>query len=76
MSRQTFPLVLVAALTGYTVFAQGLTTTATKDDWEEINFAFDSATLVDGYPSLLRLSELLGRNPTFKVRLSDRKSVV
>ncbi len=70
MSRPTLPLVLMAALTGYTVFGQGLTTTATKDDWEEINFAFDSATLVDGYPSLLRLSELLGKNPTYKVRLS------
>ncbi|MEI7776522.1 MAG: OmpA family protein, partial [Verrucomicrobiota bacterium] len=70
MSRPTLPLVLIAALTGYTVFAQGLTTTATKDDWEEINFAFDSATLVDGYPSLLRLSELLGKNQTYKVRLS------
>ena len=66
----TLPLVIMAALTGYTVFAQGLTTTATKEDWEEINFAFDSATLVDGYPSLLRLSELLGKNPTYKVRLS------
>ena len=69
MLRPTLPLVLLAALTLPAAFSQGLNTSATKDDWEEINFAFDSATLVDGYPSLLRLAELLGKNPTFKVRL-------
>ena len=26
----------------------------TKDDWEEINFEFNSSVLVDGFPSLLR----------------------
>lgn len=68
MLRPIFPVVLLAALT-FPAFSQGLNTSATKDDWEEINFAFDSATLVDGYPSLLRLSELLAKNPTFKVKL-------
>ena len=70
MLRPTLlPVVLLAALTLPAAFSQGLNTSASKDDWEEINFAFDSATLVDGYPSLLRLAELLGKNPTFKVRL-------
>ena len=27
----------------------------TKEQWEEINFEFNSAILSDGYPSLLRL---------------------
>ncbi|HLW77295.1 MAG TPA: OmpA family protein, partial [Bryobacteraceae bacterium] len=49
--------------------AQGLNTSATKDDWEEINFEFNSSVLVDGYPSLLRLGELLQKNPGYKVRL-------
>ena len=40
-------------------FAQGLDTRASKDDWEEINFEFDSAVLSDGFPSLLRLADLL-----------------
>src|SRR5262249_46483916 len=35
-----------------------------------INFEFDSAILSDGYPSLLRLAELLRQNPKFKVRLA------
>ena len=53
----------------YCILAQGLDTRATKDDWEEINFEFNSATLSDGYPSLLRLADLLKANPGFKVRI-------
>lgn len=51
------------------VQAQGLDTRASKDDWEEINFEFDSAVLSDGFPSLLRMAELLKANSTFKVKL-------
>jgi hypothetical protein len=50
-------------------FAQGLETRASKDDWEEINFEFNSAVLSDGYPSLLRLADLLKANPGYKVRV-------
>jgi len=53
----------------HTVSAQGLDTHATKDDWEEINFDFNSSVLVDGFPSLLRISALLQMNPTFKVKV-------
>jgi hypothetical protein len=49
--------------------AQGLDTRASKDDWEEVNFEFDSAVLSDGFPSLLRMAELLKANPTYKVKL-------
>jgi len=49
--------------------AQGLDTRSSKDDWEEINFEFDSAVLSDGFPSLLRMAELLKANPTYKVKL-------
>ncbi|MCS7026151.1 MAG: OmpA family protein [Bryobacteraceae bacterium] len=50
-------------------WSQGLATSASKEDWEEINFVFDSSTLVDGYPSLLRLAELLKLNPSYRVKL-------
>src|SRR4030088_3374434 len=60
------PALLLLALY---VFAQGLDTPATKDDWEEINFEFNSSVLVDGYPSLLRLAELLQQNAGYRVRL-------
>ena len=61
-------LALVSLATG-SLFAQGLTTTATKDDWEEINFEFNSSILSDGYPSLLRIAELLSKNPTYRVKV-------
>jgi K319-like protein/OmpA family protein len=40
-----------------------------KDDWEEINFEFNSSILSDGYPSLLRLAELLSQHRDYKVRV-------
>jgi len=49
--------------------AQGLNTQASKDDWEEINFEFNSAVLSDGFPSLLRLADLLSKHPGFHVRV-------
>ena len=61
--------ILVLPLLAACLAAQGLDTKATKDDWEEINFEFNSSVLVDGYPSLLRLAELLQSNAPFRVRL-------
>lgn len=48
----------------------------TKDDWEEINFDFNSSVLVDGFPSLLRLAELLQMNPGYKVRVEGHTDVI
>ncbi len=70
--RYKFALLLVSLLVfslGSSVFAQGLTTTDKKEDWEEINFVFDSAILTDGYPSLLKLADLLSQNPEYRVKL-------
>lgn len=47
-----------------------------KDDWEEINFEFNSSVLTDGFPSLLRLSELLNKNPEYKVKLDGHTDSV
>jgi uncharacterized cupredoxin-like copper-binding protein len=53
------------------LFAQGLNTAGQqKDDWEEINFEFNSSTLSDGYPSLLRLADLLSQHRDYKVRVT------
>ena len=62
-------MVCLAAMAAPCLFAQGLTTTATKDDWEEINFEFNSSVLTDGYPSLLKLADLLKAHPDYKVKL-------
>jgi len=51
------------------LYGQWVNVNASKDDWEEINFEFDSHILTDGFPSLLRLAELLGQNPDYKVKL-------
>jgi len=58
------------------LFGQGLNTSASKEDWEEINFEFNSSTLSDGYPSLLRISELLSQNPSYKVTVKGHTDVV
>ncbi|HET8549298.1 MAG TPA: OmpA family protein [Bryobacteraceae bacterium] len=62
-------LASLVALFSPAVFAQGLNTQASKDDWEEINFEFNSSVLVDGFPSLLRLAELLQKNPGYRVKI-------
>lgn len=61
-------VIVCVALSGF-ASAQWVNVSASKDDWEEINFEFDSHILTDGFPSLLRLAELLSQNPDYKVRL-------
>lgn len=60
-----------------TLFAQGLNTGGqTKDDWEEINFEFNSSILSDGYPSLLRLADLLAQHRDYRVRVTGNTDYV
>jgi len=71
----------LAAFLAVPIFAasllgQGLDTQATKDDWEEINFDYNSSVLVDGFPSLLRLSELLQKNSGYKVRIEGHTDTI
>ena len=69
MVRRCIGLFSTALLVGTGLWAQGLDTQASKDDWEEINFDFNSSVLVDGFPSLLRLAELLQTNGGYHVRV-------
>jgi hypothetical protein len=69
MFRRPLTWLALLTLSAAALMAQGQSTTATKDDWEEINFETNSAVLTDGYPSLLRLAELLSKNPGYKVRV-------
>src|SRR6266446_5593863 len=69
MLRRLAVLPLVLSLLAIRMSAQGLETRATKDDWEEINFEYNSSVLVDGFPSLLRLAELLKAHPGYKVQV-------
>jgi uncharacterized cupredoxin-like copper-binding protein len=67
--------VLLLAFTPY-LYPQGITTPAAKEDWEEINFEFNSSVLVDGYPSLLRLAGLLQKHPDYRVRVEGHTDIV
>ena len=58
------------------LFGQGLNTTQKKSDWEEIDFAFNSAVLTDGYPSLLRLAELLKQHSDYRVKLAGHADYI
>jgi OmpA family/PKD domain len=59
------------------LFAQGLNTGGQqKDDWEEINFEFNSSILSDGYPSLLRLADLLSQHRDYKVKITGNTDYV
>jgi hypothetical protein len=69
-------LLAVLPLVAVGVCAQGLDTKASKDDWEEINFEFNSSVLVDGYPSLLRVAELLQKHPGYKVRVEGHTDII
>lgn len=77
MQRQRYiSLLFLFTLLSSCLFAQGLNTTASKEDWEEINFEFNSPVLTDGYPSLLRLAELLQKHPDYKVKLEGHADVI
>jgi len=69
MLRRFTWLVTLLSVLGVSSFAQGLSTNASKDDWEEINFEFNSGVLSDGYPSLLRLADLLHQHAGYHVKI-------
>src|SRR5882724_5556411 len=74
-SRHAVRLV-AASMLASSVFDQGLQTKASKDDWEEINFEFNSSILSDGYPTLLRLGELLQQHRDYKVQVQGHTDYV
>ena len=59
------------------LFAQGTNFDGqTKESWEEINFEFNSSILSDGYPSLLRLADLLGQHRDYRVKVTGNTDYV
>ena len=70
MIKRLLPAIVAAGLMSSCLFGQGMNTRASKGDWEEINFEFNSPVLTDGYPSLLRLADMLKQHPDYKVQLT------
>ena len=60
----------VLVLAGSAVCLLPPSSSRSPEQWEEINFAFNSAVLVDGFPSLLRLSNTLAHNAGYKATLA------
>src|SRR5579872_3767694 len=59
------------------LFGQGLNPGGqTKEDWEEINFEFNSSILSDGYPSLLRLADMLSQHKDYHVKVTGNTDYV
>src|SRR5258708_37344281 len=59
------------------LYAQGLSPGGqTKEDWEEINFEFNSSILSDGYPSLLRLADILSQHRDYRVKVTGHTDYV
>jgi hypothetical protein len=67
--RKLLPALIAAGLFTQIVYGQGDNTRAKPTDWEEVNFEFNQAVMVDGFPSLLRLSQLLKDHPDYKVTI-------
>lgn len=69
--RKLAALLIALLLSCATLFAQGEgpQVNASKDDWEEINFETNSAKISDGFPTLLRMAELLKGNPGWRLKV-------
>jgi len=59
------------------LFAQGLNPgSQTKESWEEINFEFNSSILSDGYPSLLRLADIMAQHRDYTLKVTGNTDIV
>jgi len=59
------------------LFAQGLNPgSQTKESWEEINFEFNSSILSDGYPSLLRLADIMAQHTDYRLKVTGNTDIV
>lgn len=51
-------------------------TRATKEDWEEINFEFNTSIITDGFPTMLWLADFLKANSGYKVMVTGHTDYV
>src|SRR5580704_12619828 len=76
MIKRRMAIICAFGMLSTSLFAQGLTTNQTKEDWEEINFEFNSSILSDGYPSLLRLADILSQHRDYHVKITGNTDYV
>jgi outer membrane protein OmpA-like peptidoglycan-associated protein len=51
-------------------------TPANKNDWEDINFEFNSSIISDGFPTLLWLADFFKTNPDYRLRITGHTDYV
>lgn len=51
-------------------------TSETKNDWEEINFEFNSSVISDGFPTLLWLADFLKANSGYRITVTGHTDYV
>src|ERR1041385_8208235 len=74
---KTLAVIGALGLLASSLYAQGANPGGQqKDDWEEINFEFNSSILSDGYPSLLRMADLLREHPDYRVKVTGHPDYV
>lgn len=76
MFKRCAALLCAIPLVAIGVSAQGLDTKASAADWEEINFEFNSSILSDGYPSLLRMADLLSQHKDYHLKVTGNTDYV
>src|SRR5580704_17597989 len=69
MKQILFVLIASPIATPFLSAQQIENTRAKATDWEEVNFETNQAVIVDGFPSLLRLADLLKAHPDYKVTI-------
>src|ERR1700730_14146997 len=69
MLRKCVVITVFSCLLAVSSYSQAPYPSASPNDWEEINFEFNSGVLSDGFPSLLRLGDLLKAHPGYRVRV-------
>src|ERR1700676_163564 len=69
MLRRCAVVAVFSCLLAVSSYSQTQYPSASPNDWEEINFEFNSAVLSDGFPSLLRLADLLKAHSGYRVRV-------
>ena len=60
MRQKLILLFLLVAVTGWAAAVD-------KSDWEEVNFEFNSSILVDGFPAMLQLADILAKGPEYQI---------
>jgi hypothetical protein len=76
VSRKSVAWLVCLLLVSSLIWGQDYGKNAAKEDWEEINFEINLSVITDGFPSLLKLAELLQKNPDYRIKVEGHTDSV